>query len=272
MNIVNKLNESNGPCDTFELRVGTSTGVNNGSMRIICQRGRKCNKTKSTKNKTSTSFAASTAEKCSFYFTIHKDTELNRWYIRKSSGFCWCHKGHPPMLRKHRETTIRSVPDDVLKTAEVLLENLVPPKMVDIFINSTTGLTLSDASMQHMRKLVLDSKYKLDADETTAQKLVKILDRTPGVTYVTYTGESFMYCLFRIFRHFRIYHFFRIFRILGSYDQATQKVRVRKKNKNGLAGKSESEVQNLTKKTEKFIQSVIQGLDLGNQEFLLGVT
>ena len=38
---------------------------------------------------------------------------------------------------------------------------------------------------------MLDKKYGLESDETTAQKLMKILDQTKGMSYVTYTGTVF---------------------------------------------------------------------------------
>lgn len=48
-------------------------------------------------------------------------------------------------------------------------------------------------------------------------------------------------------------------------------MRVRKKNKNSLIGKSETELNNINQASKDYIKSVIEGLNLGDGEFLLAV-
>ena len=64
-------------------------------------------------------------------------------------------------------------------------------------------------------------------------------------------------------------NFFTVF--VGSYDDATRSVRVRKKNKTAFAGKTELELKELSESAQMYIQSVIEGLDLGDGQFLLAV-
>jgi hypothetical protein len=58
------------------------------------------------------------------------------------------------------------------------------------YIETVSGKYLSEGSIDHLRKLVLDKKHDVakDSDDTTAQKLLRLLERTPGMSYVTYTG------------------------------------------------------------------------------------
>jgi hypothetical protein len=58
---------------------------------------------------------------------------------------------------------------------------------------------------------------------------------------------------------------------LGSYDEATRSVRVRRKNKSAMSGKTETELRELSESAQQYIQSVIKGLDLGDGQFLLAV-
>ena len=73
-----------------------------------------------------------------------------------------------------------------------------------------------------------------------------------------------------------IFHFFALGAHLnlvlsGSYDEATRSVRVRKKNKSAMAGKTESELKEISSSAQQYIQSVIDGLELGGRLFLLAV-
>jgi hypothetical protein len=70
-------------------------------------------------------------------------------------------------------------------------------------------------------------------------------------------------------------HFFKFFkiikRVLGSYDEAAQKVRVRKSNRTSKVTKTSEELSEMKESHSKFIKSVIDGLDLSSREFILAV-
>jgi hypothetical protein len=85
-----------------------------------------------------------------------------------------------------------------------------------------------------------------------------------------------LYHLLRKLLKNTIFHFFALGAHLhlvfsGSYDEATRSVRVRKKNKSAMAGKTESELKEISSLAQQYIQSVIDGLELGGGLFLLAV-
>lgn len=187
---MNYLNAEHGPCTDFQLRAG-STGKNKSARRIKCRQGRVGNQSIATQHATTTSLPTCTADTCPFAFTVYHDTELDQWYFRQNSGKCWRHIGHPPVPREMQYDSIRYVPEDTLKTAQDLLMQLIPPSIVTRYIETASGKSLSDSSINHLRKLVLDKKHGVSqgSDETTAEKLLKILEETPGMSYITYTGK-----------------------------------------------------------------------------------
>jgi len=193
------------------------------------------------KKKSTTILPTSSDHLCKFYFIVYKEKDGDRWFVRQNSPACWSHSYHPPRERRYRVDNLNVLPDDTKETAAALLDSLIPASMVNLYIKTTSGLRLLDNPIQHLRKLVLDKKYNLQNESTTAQKLMQILESSKDMHYVTYTG---------------------------SYDEANRQVRVRKRNSNG---KSVTELTNIDKEARDFIICVIQGLSLGNGEFLLAV-
>jgi hypothetical protein len=173
-----------GPCTDFQLRVG-KYGKNQNSRRINCLRGRATRTSRGSKEKTSTTQLPTTAsETCKFSFTINKDPDLQRWYIRKNNNNCWIHCGHTRLPRDLQYDTVRQVPEDTLKTAQDLLSQLIPVSIVGQYIETE--------SLKALRFTVLKNKHgtSINSNESTAVKLINILENTAGMSYVTYTGET----------------------------------------------------------------------------------
>ena len=189
VSIVQDLNS--GPCTEFQLRVG-KTGKNKDSRRLTCHRGRTSRKARGSNTKTTTDLPTSEDEKCSFSFTINRDRELDRWFIRKSNNHCWEHCGHIRVHRDLQYDTIRQVPLETLETAQALLHRLIPPSIIGQYIEHECNKTLSSNSLKWLRYTVLREKHagKGDANESTAQKLINMLENTKGMAYVTYTGKA----------------------------------------------------------------------------------
>ena len=103
------------------------------------------------------------------------------------------------MLRQFQEDKVCTVPPEILKIASSLLEKLVPPPIVGQYIHNESGLMLSNLSLQYLRKCVLSKKHGVNDDESTAQKLIKLLESDKRVSYVMYTGEN-CHTFFRFFR------------------------------------------------------------------------
>jgi hypothetical protein len=188
--IINYLSSDPGPCTDFQIRVGNSGG-NKNSRRIKCRQGRKGNKCRAIHQSTTTTLPTSTDDVCKFGLPMYHDAELDRWYFRQNTTTCWTHNGHPPVPRELQYDSVRYVPEETLKTAQDLLTQLIPTSVVGKYIETVSGKSLSEGSIDHLRKLVLDKKHDVakDNDDTTAQKLLRLLERTPGMSYVTYTGK-----------------------------------------------------------------------------------
>jgi hypothetical protein len=194
--IIQQLNKADGPCQNFQLRKGQSYRWSNKTVMVhtlICQRGRMFTEqsTKSENKKqrrTTTSFPLTQDERCKFQIKIYHDMKSNRFFLRRSSGSCWHHNDHPPISRDLQEDRLRNIPEESLQVASELLRQLVPPSMVQKYINADTGLSPSSSSLEYLRNLVLTDKHGTSTDESLAQKLINMLDNTEGVSYVTLTG------------------------------------------------------------------------------------
>ena len=251
--IVHMLNQADGPCQDFQVRAGSSVR----SLRYItCQRGRKFRQSKPTQLKTSTCLPTSQECVCNFQFAIYHDKELDRYYVRQHGNSNWSHNDHPPVHRPFQEDKVSTVPQETLKVASELLEKLVPPPIVRIYIQTQSDLSLSKDALYYLRKCVLSKKHSVNNDESTAQKLIKLLDSEKNVSYVMYTGECCK-TFFRFFRQNLISVFLDFFdltnNVQGSYDEATSKVRVRKKNKKSNAIKTETEMEKISSSSKQFV-------------------
>jgi hypothetical protein len=143
-------------------------------------------------------------ETCKFSFTINKDPDLQRWYIRKNNNNCWSHCGHTRLPRELQYDTVRQVPEETLKTAQDLLSQLIPVSIVGQYIETESGNKLSEGSLKALRSTVLKHKHGTtsNSSESTALKLINILDNTAGMSYVTYTGERILVIFFSVFLYF----------------------------------------------------------------------
>ena len=93
------------------------------------------------------------------------------------------------------------LPDDVKKYAEKMLGKNCPTSVVQLLLSVMGADRITSNSMSKMRRAVLISKHKNQTGESTAEILLRMLEEMPGVTYCYMTG---------------------------SYDEALNKVRVRK--------------------------------------------
>lgn len=194
--VIQLFNQTDGPCPNFQLRIGKSYFISNKTVKVqilTCRRGRvykeaSKNDDEKKQRNTSTSYPTSEEERCKFYFNVYQDTTSERYFIRQNSGFCWSHNDHPPISREFQEDRLANVPEAPLQIASELLKRLVPTAIVSKYLNTETGLSLNSSSIEYLRSLVLRDKHGTTSDETTAQKLIKMLDSNKGVSYVTLTG------------------------------------------------------------------------------------
>ena len=116
--------------------------------------------------------------------------------------------------------------------------------MAQQFLEITTGARLPTQSIKKLRNCVLMRKFASDGSETTAELLLKMLQRDPDITYMCYTG---------------------------SYDDAKQLVTVRKQRKSKNEGLKSKIEQHASSDVKDYIKSVIMGLCIGSNEFLIAV-
>ena len=186
--IVDHLN--NHSCNDFAM-CNDGYGKNKNSRRLICRRGRVARTSKGTTKMSATQLPTSHDEKCTFSFTINRDVHLDRWYVRQHNKHCWAHWGHPCQPRELQYDRIRDIPEETLETAKALLSQLIPYSIVGQYIETEAGATLTPGSLAWLRQTVLEENYSdgSDKNQSTAQKLILILDSTEGMAYVTYTGK-----------------------------------------------------------------------------------
>lgn len=190
---------------------------------LICQRGRLFVPSKKDgakkQRKSSTSYPTTDMERCQFHFKVYQDINTKQCFLRQSSGFCWSHNDHPQISRELQVDRLRNIPEESLHTAKELLNRLVPPAVVQKYLNIEDGLSLSSSSIEYLRSLVLCNKHGTCTDESAAQKLIKVLDGTKGVSYVTLTGLSnLLFYQFNFSKDSTNYHvvLFRNFRNIKS--------------------------------------------------------
>jgi len=105
---------------------------------------------------------------------------LDRWYVHQHNKHCWAHCGHPCLPRELQYDRIRDVPEETLETAKALLSQLIPYSIVGQYIETEAGATLTPGSLAWLRQTVLEENYSDggDKNQSTAQKLISILDST----------------------------------------------------------------------------------------------
>lgn len=95
-----------------------------------------------------------------------------------------------------------SIPDHIRQLADELLGKNCPTSIVNLLISVCTGKTVTADAISRMRRAVLISKHGNSSnEESTADTLIRMLEEKEGTTYCYMTG---------------------------SYDEALNKVRVRK--------------------------------------------
>jgi hypothetical protein len=136
-------------------------------------------------------------EKCTFSFTINRDIDLDRWYVCQHNNHYWAHRGHPRLPCELQYDRICDVPEETLETAKALLSQLIPYSIVGQYIETEAGATLTPGSLAWLCHTVFVEKHAGEGDknQSTAQKMISILDSTEGMAYVTYTGKPFhLFC------------------------------------------------------------------------------
>ena len=139
----------------------------------------------------------------------------------------------------------RDVTTKDLDTMKSLLENNIPSVLGSEWLAVVNGCRLSSDAVKSLRQSVMVDKHSDgNINGTTAEKFFYKLSTTDGVEYTCLTG---------------------------SYDEALETVRVTKTRKSKRNGKVMENLNDVEKEAADQVKNVVQGLGLGNGEFMLAV-
>ena len=271
--IVNMMNQKSCFRNGYKL---VCANVARDKTYIKCERYAITRSSRATTNKMMKSSRPSCIEeRCDFSLTIQYDHFHKQFFLRQCSGCNFSHFGHFVVPPEHRVSGTKDLPElDVGKLNEFLSRNF-PTSVIQDFIEFETGQTLSMSAIRSFRRTVLNKSHD-GKDMTPAESLLHFLDSVEGLEYKILTG---------------------------TYDEASDCVSVRQTNKksgqNDSTSKGESflfiivclfEYSNVFViiplieysffwisdisvggKARSFIKTIIQALEIGSNEFLLGV-
>ena len=112
------------------------------------------------------------------------------------------------------------------------------------FVDLVGGRKLPSKSMAKLRETVLIRKHQTRDNESAVKTLVRLLTEDDTISYASCTG---------------------------SYDEAKQLVKVRKKRKSKGKKFNNELNNNISLEHENFVKDVVLGLSLRNREFLISV-
>lgn len=204
-NIATYLNNTVARKDGYEVIVDKSNPLKNGrKMDIICSQGRSARIGRGKINQTQTGLSQSDdsdRKVCGVHWPMYYDDTEKLCFVKQQCDANFVHNGHAHTERQHMKVGSSDIPEDVKKYAEEMLHNNCSPAVVQLLLSVMGADRVTSDSISKMRRAVLIKKHKNDKDESTAETLLKMLDNMDGVTYCYMTG---------------------------SYDDALNKVRVRK--------------------------------------------
>ena len=216
---------------------------------VGCQKSTKHrDRSKSRKTSAQTSKPTGDNELCGVWFPVFERSD-GRLFLRKNGDCCWKHN-HPPTIKEFCRDGVRDVPEDTLDMAKKLLEReIISTAMVREFVAIESGIKLSEDSIKNLKQQVVMNKFGTNVTNLSAgQKLVMMLEDREDCDYIILTG---------------------------SYDEAMDLVRVKKKRRSKTRGKetidNETIVKDLDQEAEDHVKNVVKGLELGNNEYLIAI-
>ena len=186
----------------FKLVVRKSRKVSCGFyFEVKCARGRAASHGSGSKSNTHTRLSQTEDEVCCFFLPVYYDTKVNLFFVKQHCYPMFQHDGHSKVDRNHMKNGKSVIPEETREIAEGLLGKHCSPAVVQLLLNVMHGDKITSDSIAKMRSAVHISKFRGKQDESAADTLLNILKNEDGLTYCYITG---------------------------SYDEAMERVRVRK--------------------------------------------
>jgi hypothetical protein len=290
--IVNMMNQKSCFRNGYKLVCGN---VARDKTYIKCERYAVTQPSKATTNKmTKSSRPSRVEERCDFSLTIQYDHFHKQMFLRQCSGCNLSHFGHFVIPPEHRLSGTKDLPEvDLGKLSEFMSMNF-PTNVIQDFIEFETGQTLSMSAIRSFRRTVLKKSHD-GKDMTPAESLLHFLDSVEGLEYKILTGtydeasdcvsvrqtnkksghmgssskgEIFVLitvCLFEYSTFFIIITLMDIIVCLFEYSTFFIIIPLMKYSFFGISDIS------VGGKARSFIKTIIQALEIGSDEFLLGV-
>ena len=189
-----------------------SSGKHNNVSRIRCSRGLKARNTRALKNTTQTTRATSVEDCCQFRIPINYDVDADRFFIRRNCNACFTHNGHIRIDPEHRATTTKNLDAQSMTNIKKLIEKHCSSSTIIDFIDVQTGIKISKQNVAKLRSKILLNSDKKREGETTAETMLRMLHEKDGLRYTVFTG---------------------------TYQQATDLVTVRRRNRKSKTNKND---------------------------------
>ena len=127
--------------------------------------------------------------KCGFRMNVYYDAKEGCMFVRKHSSPKLMHTGHTMIPPEVMTTNASNLPRTALQLAKTLIEKHVSASLLNIILHAQGVRQLSNNSLKHLRHTVLNKKLdKLDPG-SKADRLVQLLEETPGCRYCVLTGS-----------------------------------------------------------------------------------
>ena len=189
-----------------------SSGKSKNVSRIRCSRGIKSRSSKAIKNTTQTTRATSVEDCCQFQIPINFDSDSGRYFVRKNCNACFTHNNHIRIDPEHRGTTTKNLDVSSMTNIKKLIEKHCSSTSIIDFVEVHSGIKLSKQNIAKLRSKILLSSDKKREGETTAESLLRMLHEKEGLRYTVFTG---------------------------TYEQASDLVTVRRKNRRSRSDNNE---------------------------------
>ena len=170
--------------------------------------------------------------------------KLCQFYFNQHSKHNFTHVGHCKRSPGDSCRGVRDANAESLQLISKLFENHCPVAIAQQFLEISDGSKLPLNSINKLRDAILMRKYGVAGKESTAETSLRILDNDDSQSYICCTG---------------------------SYDQAKQLVRVRRKRKKNNTKPTIDEKKCAQKEHERYAMDIANALSLGNGKFLIAI-
>ena len=135
-----------------------------------------------------TSKPISNAETCKFNFCVYFHKTFQRWFFPKEGGGSLHHSGHAATPAALSQTSTRNVSKQDMELIVQSLEKNIPVAAIKELIRSRSGVNLSKAQLNNLRRTTVLGKDM--ADLSPAERLIHNLRSDPQMSFIMLTAQN----------------------------------------------------------------------------------